>query len=200
VEGSSFTGREPNEERYGFDKPRFDSWSGRFSFNPTANWALQVSHGYIKSPEELHPDENINKTTASAIYSVNMGNENWINATALWGMNKQKEHEGEHAIMLEGAWRKSRLSAYTRYEFTEKSAEELVLESAFEGHDIFGIHALTLGANYDLFEFHKTRLAAGGQWSIYGAPQSLNSIYGKNPMAIQVYLRIYPALMKIRMK
>ncbi len=41
-------GREPNEDRYNFDKARFDSWSGRLSVNPSKNWALQVSHGYIK--------------------------------------------------------------------------------------------------------------------------------------------------------
>ncbi|OQP59037.1 hypothetical protein [Niastella populi] len=199
LEGSSFTGREPDEERYGFDKPRFDSWSGRFSFNPTMNWALQVSHGYLKSPEELHPGENINKTTASAIYSVDMGNENRLNATVLWGMNKQKEHDGENAFMAEGAWRLSKAAIYTRYEFTEKSAEELVLGPEIEEHQVFGVHAFTLGANYDLFEIYKTRLAIGGQWSWYGAPQALNTIYGNNPMAVQVYLRIYPALMKMNM-
>jgi hypothetical protein len=69
LEGSSFTGREPDENRYDLDRPRFDSWSGRLSFNPSKNWALQVSHAYIKSPESLHPDENIHRTTASAEYS-----------------------------------------------------------------------------------------------------------------------------------
>jgi hypothetical protein len=200
LEGSSFTGREPNEDRYGFDKPRFDSWSGRLSFNPSMNWALQVSHGYVKSPEELHPEENVNKTTASAIYSMDMGNENMLNATVLWGMNKQKQHEGEHAFMAEGAWRIRKAAIYTRYEFTEKSGEELVLEPAFEEHEVLGIHAFTLGANYDLFELQKTRVAAGAQWSYYGAPESLNTFYGKDPMAFQVYLRIYPALMKMNMK
>lgn len=29
LEGSSFTGREPNENRYNFDKPKFDSYSYR---------------------------------------------------------------------------------------------------------------------------------------------------------------------------
>lgn len=197
LEGSSFTGREPDEDRYNFDKARFDSWSGRLSFNPSANWALQVSHGYLKSPEALHPDKNQNKTTASAIYSAGMGNENWINATALWGMNKEKEQRGENAFLLEGAWRKRKAAVYTRYEFTEKSAEELVLEPLFEDHDIFPIHALTIGANYDLLEIKNTRLAAGGQWSIYQAPESLNTIYGKTPMSVQVYLRLYPALMRM---
>ncbi|HEY8895893.1 MAG TPA: hypothetical protein VIM79_13800, partial [Niastella sp.] len=168
-------------------------------FNPSMNWALQISHGYVKSPEELHPEENINKTTASAIYSVDMGNENRFDATVLWGMNKQRSHDGENAFMAEGSWRMKKAAIYTRYEYTEKSAEELVIEPAFEAQTVFGIHAFTLGANYDLFELYKTRVAAGGQWSIYGAPESLNTFYGKNPMAIQVYLRIYPALMRMKM-
>src|SRR5439155_26254879 len=56
IEGSVFTGREPDEDRYDFDQPRFDSFSGRISWNPTKNLALQVSHGYVKSPEALEPD------------------------------------------------------------------------------------------------------------------------------------------------
>ncbi|OQP44318.1 hypothetical protein A4D02_35270 [Niastella koreensis] len=78
-------------------------------------------------------------------------------------MNKQKDQEGENAFMAEGAWRLKKAAIYTRYEFTEKSAEELVLEPAFESHTIFGIHAFTLGGSYDLFEIASTRVAAGGQ-------------------------------------
>lgn len=200
LEGSSFTGREPNEDRYGFDKPRFDSWSGRFSLNPSINWALQVSHGYVKSPEELHPEENIHKTTASAIYSADLGNGNRVNATILWGMNKQKDHPGENAFMVEGVWRKSRLAFYTRYELTQKSGEELVLEPMFDAHTIFPVHGFTLGGNVDLTELKYTRLAVGAQWSIYSAPASLDFLYGKKPMGVQIYLRIYPALMKMNGK
>ena len=65
LEGNTFTGREPDENRYDFERPRFDSASVRLSWNPTSDlWALQVSHGYIKSPEELHPKTKIHRTTA----------------------------------------------------------------------------------------------------------------------------------------
>jgi hypothetical protein len=197
LEASSFTGREPNENRYSFDKPRFDSWSSRLSYNPTSNLALQVSHGYVKSPEEVHPGENVYKTTASAVYSRTFADHSMINATALWGMNKQKDHDGENAALAEASFRKNRTAIYTRYEFTEKSAEELVLNDGFDEHDIFNVHALTLGANYDILKMGKLNLAGGGQWSIYGAPSSLNSIYGKSPMSFQLYLRLYPELMKM---
>lgn len=197
IEGSSFTGREPNEHRYDFDKPRFDSYSGRLSFNPTANWALQVSHGFIKAPEALHPGEDVNRTTASATYSLPLP-DGWFNATALWGMNETKDHEGEHAALFEAAWNKKRWAVYGKYEFVQKSAEELVLdETEFGEHSVFPVNAITVGSSYDLLQLKKLNLAAGGQFSFYSSATRLDNLYGKNPMAFEVYLRLYPALMKM---
>ena len=67
---SDFTGREPDENRYDFDKMKFDSYSCRFSFNPSKAWALQFSQAYIKVLKLLHPDENVWRYTASALYST----------------------------------------------------------------------------------------------------------------------------------
>ena len=197
LEGSSFTGREPNENRYNLDKPRFDSWSGRLSYNPSKNWALQVSHGYIKSPEALHPDENVNRTTASAEYSLPLKNNNWFNATAVWGLNKQKEHDGENAALLEASYRINKLAIFGRYEYVQKSTEELSLNETFYGNTLFPVNAYTLGLNYDLLQVHKTRIAIGSQFTLYSEDKQLYSLYGKNPAAFEVYLRIYPGLMKM---
>jgi len=103
LDGSLFTGREPDEHRYDFDKPRFDSWSARLSFNPDRHWALQASHGYVHSPEALHPAENVYKTTASAIYNSDIVHDRYFSGTLLWGLNKEKKHTGENAAMAEGA-------------------------------------------------------------------------------------------------
>lgn len=201
IEGSSFTGREPDENRYDFDKARFDSWSSRLSFNPSDNWALQVSHGFIKSPELLHPDEDVARTTASAIYSKGFSNNSAINATAVWGMNKVKEHDGENAALVEGEWRKNRLAIHSRYEWVQKGTEELALDESVYGHDaVFPVNAFTLGFNYDLLNIGKTKLAGGGQWTLYSADKRLNNLYGKNPMAAEVYLRLYPSMMMGRKK
>ncbi len=198
IEGSSFTGREPNEKRFDFDKPRFDSWSGRLSYNPSKNWALQLSHGFLKSPEELHTNENVNRTTVSATYSLPFANQGWFTAVALWGQNKTKDHEGENAFLVEGSWRKNKLTLHGRYEYVQKSVEELNLDEVIYGHDeIFPVNAFTAGFNYDLLNIGKTRLAGGSQFTLYHADSNLNNLYGKNPMAFQVYLRLYPALMKM---
>jgi hypothetical protein len=196
IEGSSFIGREPNENRYNFDKPRFDSWSGRLSYNPTKNWALQVSHGFIKSPELLHPGEDVNRTTASAIFSKKLS-ASTINATVVWGMNKTAGHNGENAALAEGEWRKNKLAIHCRYEWVQKSVEELDLNETTYGQDaVFPVNAFTAGFNYDLLNIGQARLAGGGQFTFYHADVRLNSLYGKNPMAMEVYLRLYPGRMK----
>jgi hypothetical protein len=195
IEGSSFTGREPDENRYDFDKPRFDSWSGRLSFNPTAKWALQASHGFIKEPETLHP-EDVNRTTASVTYSSRGFGEEFFNATALWGMNKTKNHDAENGLLLEASYNINRTAVYSRYEWVQKSLEELNLNETEFGHDaVFPVHAFTAGASYDLFSIGKTKIALGGQFSFYNPDKRLSSLYGDNPIAGQVYLRIYPRAM-----
>ncbi|WP_276135184.1 hypothetical protein [Polluticoccus soli] len=196
LEGSSFTGREPDEDRYNFDKPRFDSWSGRLSFNPSNNWAFHVGHGFVKEPETTHPGQDVNRTTASATYS-NVVRGNLLNVTALWGLNKKTQLDGENAALLEASYAVNRLNVYTRYEWIQKSAEELGLEEPnFDHHDIFPVNALTLGLAYDLFHLGVIRIAAGTQASLYIAPEKLDPIYGNNPMSGQVYLRLYPTLMR----
>jgi hypothetical protein len=197
LESSSFTGREPDENRYDFDKPTFDSWSGRLSFNPSKNWALQVSHAYIKSPEALHPDENIHRTTASAEYALPLKNNHSFNATAVWGMNKPENKNGENAVLLEASYHFKKLALYGKYEYVQKSTEELDLDEAIYGDALFNVNAYTLGVNYDLLQIHKTNIAIGSHFTFYNEAQKLYDLYGKNPAALEVYIRIYPRLMKI---
>ena len=197
IEGSSFTGREPDENRYNFDKPRFDSWSGRISFNPTKNWSAQVSHGWIKSPEVLHPEENVNRTTASLIFSKELSNDSWINITGLWAVNKIEDHYAENAVLFEATWNKKKFTLFGRAEWVEKSTEELALDEAIYGESIFLTHEATLGFNYRLFEVKKTAFSLGSHFTVFVADKSLAELYGKRPIGLELYLRISPALMKM---
>jgi hypothetical protein len=191
IEASSFTGREPDENRYDLDKPTFDSWSGRVSFNPSKSWSMQVSHGFIKEPEQLHPGEDVKRTTGSVSYSAK--GKGSTNVTALWGMNKTKAHDAEHAALLEGSYVKGRMTYYGRYEWVQKSVEELDLDESKYGHDaIFPVNALTGGMAYEMFRWGQTRFSLGGQISLFQADDRLDELYGASPVSAQVYLRIFP--------
>jgi hypothetical protein len=101
VEGSIFTGREPDENRYDFDQPRFDSFSGRLSWNPTRNLALQVSHGYLKSPEALEPATNQHRTSASAIYNQPLGNDSNWSTSLVWAQDRNTGERASHSFLVE---------------------------------------------------------------------------------------------------
>lgn len=72
LEGSWFNGREPDEDRWDIEHPNLDSYSGRFTWNPTGAWSAQISHGYMKSPEELHPHEHVRRTPGRP-YELGLG-------------------------------------------------------------------------------------------------------------------------------
>ena len=59
IEGSKFTGRDPNENRYNFDKPRFDSESARLSSTQT-----QTTHFRSRKASFTAPMEPMSTSTA----------------------------------------------------------------------------------------------------------------------------------------
>jgi Heavy metal binding domain len=192
-EGSIFTGREPDENRYDFDRPRFDSYSGRVSWNPTKNLALQVSHGYIKSPEAVDPKTNIHRTTASAIYNLPLGpDRNWSN-TFVWGQNNATEEGKTQSFLIESNYQRGRNTVYFRWERVQKSGHELVLDEADES-EIFPVSGYTLGYVRDLSHGKGIDIGLGTQFTINDRPDSLDRYYGDDlGYAFQFFLRIRPS-------
>jgi heavy metal-binding protein len=193
VEGSVFTGREPDENRYDFDQPRFDSYSGRISWNPTRNLALQVSHGYIKSPEAVDPKTNIHRTTASAIYNLPLGpDRNWSN-TFVWGQNNASGEGKTQSFLIESNYQRGRDTVYLRWERVEKSGHELVLKP-FDESEIFPVSGYTLGYVRDLSHGKGIDIGLGTQFTINDRPDSLDRYYGDDlGYAFQFFLRIRPS-------
>jgi hypothetical protein len=194
LEGSIFTGREPDEDRYDFDRPRFDSYSGRLSWNPLQNLALQVSYGYIKSPEELDPNTNIHRTTASAIYNLPLGHDtNWSN-TFVWGQNNATKEGKTESFLIESNYQRGRDTFYLRWEHVGKSGHELVLNEAAHTR-IFPVAGYTLGYVRDLSHGNGIDIGLGTQFTINNRPDTLNRYYGDDlGYAFEFFLRIRPSL------
>lgn len=193
VEGSIFTGREPDENRYDIDRPRFDSYSGRISWNPTEHLALQVSHGYVKSPEALEPNAKLHRTTASAIYNRPLGPDaNWANSF-VWGQNNLTGEGKSQSFLVESnlQWRSE--TVYARFEHVQKSGHELVLADEDHG-DFFGIGGYTLGYVHDFTHGKGIDVGLGGQVTLNSRPDELDRYYGDDlAYSAQVFLRIRPS-------
>ncbi|WP_460926010.1 hypothetical protein [Pontibacter brevis] len=197
LEGSSFTGREPDEERYDFDKPRFDSRAVRLTYNPGPSWSLQASTAYVKSPEVGEPEEDVYRSTASVLYGKQLGGSNrFLTTTLNWGYNYVDAHHKEHSVLLESNLQQDKFAIYGRYEWLQKSAAELGFEEDMFGHDaLFGIQALTVGANRQLAQLGTVNLHLGAQASVFRGGSELHPYYGELPVSAQVYLRVFPTIM-----
>src|SRR5437660_1261730 len=194
IEGSVFAGREPDEDRYDFDRPRFDSASGRISWNPTPDFALQFSHGYLKSPEAIEPLLNRRRTTASIIYNKVLGHDaNWA-TTFVWGRNNDTREGKTQSFLLESDLQHGRDTFYTRLERVEKSGHELVL-SGSDLEKIFPIYAASFGYVHDFTHGNGIDVGLGAQFTIDHRPDELDRYYGDEVgYGLEVFLRIRPSL------
>ena len=196
-EASAFKGREPDENRWNFDKPKLDSFSGRFSYNPTKEWSFQISHGYLKNPEPAEPEVKIRRrTTASAIYNKNLTNDrNWSNAF-VWGRNKDDEG-GTNAFLYESNYQFQKNTIFGRAEQVQKSAHELVLEDAIYQNRNYLVGAFSVGYIRDIVKDKGIDVGLGAMATYNHNPASLTPVYGgTNHGGLQIFMRFRPSRMK----
>jgi hypothetical protein len=193
AEGSIFTGREPDENRYNFDKPLFDSYSYRVSVNPSGSFSVQFSQGFIKSPEAVEPAVNLIRTTASVSYTLQFNDQEFIASSLIWGMNHLSDGAKLNSLLLEANLKIKPITPYFRYEFVQKNASELQILK-YPDNPVFNINAITLGLNRNLFTVLKTDLSVGIQGTLSFPGKDLATVYGNYPLAAEIYIKIAPAI------
>jgi hypothetical protein len=194
IEASAFNGTEPNENRFNFDRPRLNSFSGRFSYNPTNNWAFQISHGYLKDPEPAEPEVRIlRRTTASAIYNKKFGGERNLAATLVWGQN-HANGKATNSVLLEGNYDFGRNAVMGRFENVEKSGHDLVLAAPL--HDeVFRLNTFSVGYLRDILQGKGIDVGLGGMLTANFNPTPLTTVYGGTSHAgWQIFMRFRPSL------
>ena len=206
LEASIFNGREPDENRYDFDAHKWNSRSARLWFMPNKNWALQVSHGFLRSPENQEPDIDVRRTTASIQYNRPFHRGNWASAF-VWGRNHVSGH-GE-IINLNSYTAESTVNFldknyfYTRLELVDKDDLLLTADRTLLGisqdHPVFRIGAYTFGGVRDLWDTDKVSFAIGSDVTFYSKPSVLDRIYGSNPVSWKLFFRIRPGKMDMSM-
>ncbi|TRZ89441.1 hypothetical protein D4R89_06080, partial [bacterium] len=190
LDASVFTGREPDENRFDFDRPRLDSWSVRLSLNPSDRVALQVSHGFLHSPEARDPEVDVRRTTASLTMSRPLRpGADWT-TTFVWGVNTSSERPATHSLLADSEAAFGRASVYVRVEFVQRQAHDLKLDEL--GDCILPVGALTAGAAWRLGSYRLFQLYAGAQAAIYHVVDDMAPAYGKRPFSFEVYLRLSP--------
>jgi hypothetical protein len=189
LEGSVFTGREPDQYRWGMDSPKFDSQSVRLSYNPTPDWALQASYGHLMSPESLQANVNQDRITASAIYNRRFGANNW-QTTFAWGEDRNHPGNNLDAFLLESAVNlKNTHTIFGRIERVDKD-ELFQSPNPFAG-TAFTVNEASLGYVYDFRPMLHMRLGLGGVGTLDLLPASIRPAYGGGtPGSFMFFVRL----------
>lgn len=191
LEGSYFNGREPDEDRWDIEKPNLDSYSGRFTWNPAPEWSAQISHGFLRSPEELHPREHLRRTTASLMHLMKLPGDRHIATTAAWGRNDHGQEPAD-AFLIEASYMTGSISCFGRAEYVEKTGGELALLPADRQ---LPVKQFTLGATCELVRDRPWQLAVGSSVTYSIKPRDLDATYGRRPVGFWIFLRLRPAAM-----
>ena len=187
LDGSIFTGREPDQERWNFERPRFDSYSGRLTYNPCRAWSMQVSYGDIHRPEQLEPDTDVQRITASASYHVHWNRVEW-QTTLAWGRNLEDPGPRLDGFLLESAWHlDDRHTLFGRIERVDKS--ELLKPGERLAGKVFTVNKLALGYIYDFTRWNQVRFGVGGLGSMLLLPGQLTASYGETPLSWSLFVR-----------
>jgi hypothetical protein len=188
AEASVFKGREPDQDRWDIEAPRFDSVSTRLSFNPAKDWAMQASFGYIDSPEQLEPDVDTRRTSVSISYNKTYKRANW-QTTFAWGRNVNLPGKSLDGFLLESAIRvRETHTFFSRFERVAK--DELFLEDDPLHGEKFTVNKVTLGYIYDLPDWKHTRWGIGSSCDLNILPDKLKSSYGRMPLGYMIFVRI----------
>ncbi len=195
LEGSLFNGREPDQYRWNFDSPRLDSQSVRITYNPTANWSMQVSQGWLTSPEQLEPNVDQRRTTASATYNLPFDQNNW-QTTAAWGLDDNRPGHQLNAFLLESAvLLDDKHTFFGRAEHVQKDelftpvGTGLPTDSPLAGRT-FNVNAFSIGYIYDIQLIDHLKMGIGGMGTIDVLPGALDSTYTHNPASFLLFARI----------
>ena len=189
LEASSFRGREPDQDRYDIEEPEFDSWAVRASWNPSPSWSVQASYADVTAPEQLEPDEDETKLSASAIHTRRFGTEGWWSSTLAWGRKTNDHDESKDGWLFETAV--SPDDRWTVFGRVERIETDELVPGVGGGHgDLHTVAKASVGVVRDWRIADNTRLGLGGLYAVNRVPGALESLYGSDPNGAMIFIRL----------
>lgn len=196
LETSIFNGREPDQNRTNFDyKGRsLDSYSARFTVNPSAPWSFSTSYAYFKSPEALDPAISEQRITASVLNNRSVWkNGEWASAIIYGGNKLEHTDWWSNSLLAESNLTFDRWnSVFARLEYVEKSAEDLdILNQPADSR--FKVGSAALGYVREITRYPGGSLGLGARVAVDLVPAAIAPEYGsRTPTGFAVYLRLRP--------
>ena len=184
IEASRFRGRESDQDRYDIETGELDSTAVRLSWNPSDNLALQASWADVISPEQLEPDVDVVKWSASALYTQSFGDK----ILSLSGAFARKDNSegvvldawlGEAALQLNPDW-----TLFSRVEAIETDELGLIHHGPVEE-----VARATIGVSRDFRVSDRLVMAIGASATQNWVSDALSPLYDGDPTGALAFVR-----------
>jgi hypothetical protein len=186
LEVSRFRGREPDEDRYDIETGELDSTAVRVSWNPTRNWALQASWAGVTSPEQLEPDVDVTKYSASALYTRKLANDGEVSFTGAFARKDNSEGVELDAWLAEASWKPNAdWTIFSRAEAIETDELGLIHHGPVED-----VAKLSLGLVRDFRMAEHVTLGFGALVSQNWVSDALSPLYDGDPTGDMAFVRL----------
>jgi hypothetical protein len=186
IEASRFRGREPDQDRYDIETGKLDSTAVRLSWNPSENWALQASWADVTSPEQLEPDVDVTKYSASALYTRKLETGGEIAFTGAFARKDNSEDVTLDAWLGEASWKpNAKWTIFSRAEAIETDELGLVHPGPIEE-----VAKLSLGVVRDFRMSENVVLSVGALVSKNWTSDALAPLYDGDPMGAMGFVRL----------
>lgn len=186
IEASRFRGREPDQDRYDIETGELDSTAVRISWNPNDNWALQASWADVTSPEQLEPDVDVTKYSASALYSVALDNGGLFALTGAFARKDNSEDVTLDAWLGEASWKPNAdWTIFSRIEAIETDELGLIHHGPIEN-----VARASLGVSRDFRLADHVKFALGASLTQNWTSGALSPLYDGDPMGGMAFVRL----------
>lgn len=187
LEVSRFNAREPDQRRWNLETGPLDSTAVRVSWNPTPSLSLQGSWGDFRHPEQLEPEVNEKRLSASLLYSRPIAPGWKFAGTLAWG-RKSAEGHSDDAFAAEAALMHRAWTFFGRGEMTE-NRELLEVE---DDHGLaYRVGKISVGAVRDFQVAPHVALGLGALAAVNFVPGALREDYGsRHPIGAMGFVRL----------
>jgi len=186
LEGSTFS--DSDEPRFTGVPPKpFGASSGRLSFNPTPDLALKISRGQRNRPDLVDPQDEIRRTTVSAVYNRTWDRNSW-QTTLAFGRRVVKENADNSAVLFESVLKLNDAHAFFgRFERTAAAELFRDVESMYAQN--FSADKFTLGYVYDIKATGPVKVGIGALASKRFIPADQIPMFGNVAPSYKIFIR-----------
>lgn len=188
LEGALFKERESEQFRGNDELLRIDSASKRLGYRLGPHWALQLSRGFISSPDQFRQDQRTRRRTASLTYRGGYNSNAW-HATMAFGRGKGPSGNSGNAYLLDTAMRLGQ--QHTLFGRIERAGHDELFRNEDgprdQSHDV---NKVSMGYLYEPKTRGPAKLGFGGMVSRRSVSNELLPYYADKNISYMVFMRM----------